>query len=126
MPARPELSASATRRSSRTSSRTPSTLVPELEGKTRVFYKNLPKKFVAGTLFDPKEMEVIIDAAVTLKDDESGETFTITTDHYGDFWFNGLKNDRTFTLTLAKDGKSKTIEGVSTSIDINVGDIPME
>ena len=71
-------------------------------------------------------MEVIIGATATLKDDESGETFTTTTDNYGDFWFNGLKDDRTFTLTLAKDGKSKTIEAVSTSIDINVGDIPME
>ena len=101
-------------------------LAPELEGKTRVYYKNLPKKFVAGTLYDPKEMEVIIGATVTLKDDESGETFTETTNHYGDFWFKNLQDDRTFTLTFAKDGKTKTIEGVSTEIDLNVGDIPME
>jgi plastocyanin len=92
----------------------------------KVTYRNLPKKFVAGTLYDPKEMEIIEGATVTLTDNESGETFTVTTDNYGDFWFNGLKDDRTFTLVFAKDGKSKTIEGVSTAIDLNVGDIPME
>ena len=101
-------------------------LVPEMAGKTRVYYKNLPKKFVAGTLYDPKQMEIIEGATVTLTDDQSGETFTATTDNYGDFWFNGLKDDRTFTLVFAKDGKSKTIEGVSTAIDLNVGDIAME
>jgi len=101
-------------------------LNPEAGTKSRVFYRNLPKKFVAGTLYDPNEKEVIIGAACTLTDDDSGETFTAVTDNFGDFWFRGLADDRSFTLTLAKDGKTKTIEGVTTEIDLSLGDIPLQ
>ena len=101
-------------------------LNPEAGTKSRVYYKGLPRKFVAGTLYDPKGKEVIIGANCTLKDVESGETFTTTTDNFGDFWFRGLKDERAFTLTLEKDGKTKTIDDVTTDIDLSLGDIPME
>ena len=32
--------------------------------KPRVYYKGLPKKFIAGTVFDPKADEVIIGGTV--------------------------------------------------------------
>ena len=98
---------------------------PELGIETKVFYLNLPKKFVAGTLYDPVEKEVVIDAKCTLMDSESRETFTVVTDHFGDFWFRGLKNDRTFSLTVEKEGMAKKIEGISTEKDVNLGDIPL-
>jgi tetrathionate reductase subunit B len=101
-------------------------LNPEAGTKSRVYYKGLPRKFIAGTLYDPKEKEVIIGAKCTLKDTDSAETFTTTTDNFGDFWFRGLKDDRAFTLTLEKDGKTKTIDDVTTDIDLSLGDIPME
>ena len=100
-------------------------LNPGAGTKSRVYYRNLPKKFVAGTLYDPNAKEVIIGAACTLTDDESGETFNATTDNFGDFWFRGLSDDRTFTLTLDKDGNSKTITGIRTQIDLSLGDIPL-
>jgi Fe-S-cluster-containing dehydrogenase component len=102
------------------------TLNPEAKTKSRVYYKGLPKKFVAGTLYDPKEQEVIIGATCTLTDVNSGETFTTTTDDFGDFWFRGLKDKCAFTLTLEKDGKTKSIDNVTTHIDLSLGDIPME
>ena len=42
---------------------------PELKTrpKPRVYYLNLPKKFIAGTVYDPVEEEVIIGATCTLK-----------------------------------------------------------
>jgi tetrathionate reductase subunit B len=101
-------------------------LNPQDGVKTRVFYKGLPKKFVGGTLYDPVEEEVIIGANCTLKDNESGEAFTTTTDHYGDFWFRDLKDNRMFTLTLEKNGNTKIVENVSTEIDLSLGDIPLE
>ena len=101
-------------------------LNPEAGTKSRVYYKGLPKKFIGGTLYDPKEKEVIIGANCTLKDIESDESFTVETDNFGDFWFKGLKDDRTFTLTLEKGGASKTIENVSSKIDLSLGDIPLE
>jgi Fe-S-cluster-containing hydrogenase component 2 len=101
-------------------------LLPGAKTKPRAYYKGLPKKFVAGTIYDPKEKEVVIGAKCTLKDDASGETFSAETDNFGDFWFNGLKDDRTFTLTVKKGKKSKVVEGVSSSKDLCLGDIPME
>ncbi len=97
----------------------------ELGLKTRVHYINLPRKFVGGTLYDPVEEEVIIGASCTLTDVESGESFMAETDNYGDFWFHGLQDDRVFSLTLAGDGKTRTIDAVSTARDVNLGDIPM-
>ncbi len=99
---------------------------PEAKTKSRVYYKSLPKKFIAGTLYDPGVKEVIIGATCTMKDDESGETFTEATNNFGDFWFKELEDDRTYTLTLEIDGASKTIDGIMTDIDRGLGDIPME
>lgn len=98
---------------------------PELSTKTRVYYLNMPKKFVGGTLYDPVEEEVIIGATCTLKDIQNGDTFKTETDGYGDFWFKELKDDRTFTLTLKKDKKRITIDSINTAKDVNLGDIPM-
>ncbi|MGI5940421.1 MAG: 4Fe-4S dicluster domain-containing protein [Thermoleophilia bacterium] len=98
---------------------------PELELVTRVHYLNIPKKFIGGTLFDPVTDEVLIGARCTLRDEANGESFTTETDGFGDFWFKDLNDDRTFTLQLEADGMSKTIEAISTSLDVNLGDIAM-
>jgi hypothetical protein len=45
---------------------------------------------------------------------------------FGDFWFRGLKDNRTFTLKLEKDGKSIFIDSICTDDDRNLGDIPFE
>jgi len=100
-------------------------LNPEAGTKSRVYYKNLPKKFIGGTLYDPIEKEVIIGATCTLKDTESNESFLATTDAYGDFWFRDLKDDRTFTLELKEGGKNKVMENICSDIDLSLGDIPL-
>ncbi len=101
-------------------------LNPGAGTKSRVYYKHLPRKFVAGTVYDPREKEVIIGADCTLKDNSSGETFTAVTDNFGDFWFRGLADDRTFTLTITKGRKSKTVRNIATATDLSLGDIPMK
>lgn len=100
-------------------------LNPEAGTKSRVYYKGLPKKFVAGTLYDPSEKEVIIGASCTMKDQESGEIFTETTSNFGDFWFKELRDDRSYSLTFEKDGVTMTMEDIKTDIDRGLGDIPM-
>ena len=99
---------------------------PEAKTKSRIYYKGLPKKFIAGTLYEPNIKEVIIGATCTLKDSESGEEFSETTNNFGDFWLKGLPDDRTYTLTIEKDGFTKEIEGLTTDIDRGLGDVPME
>jgi Fe-S-cluster-containing dehydrogenase component len=101
---------------------------PELKDtvKPRVYYLNVPKKFIAGTLYDPIEEEVVIGAAATLKDTKSGETCATETDAYGDFWFEGI-GDSTYDLELKSGAKVKTFSGLdTTAADLNLGDIPLE
>jgi Fe-S-cluster-containing dehydrogenase component len=88
---------------------------------TRVYYMNLPKRFIAGTVYDPTDKEVVIDATCTLSGDGSG---TATTDGFGDFWFEGLEVG-TFSLTISADGKTKTIDNISTEKDVSLGDIAL-
>jgi Fe-S-cluster-containing dehydrogenase component len=88
---------------------------------TRVYYMNLPKRFIAGTVYDPSAKEVVIGANCTLSGDGSGAT---TTDGFGDFWFEGL-DVGTFTLTIEGDGKTTTIADISTEKDVSLGDIAL-
>jgi Fe-S-cluster-containing dehydrogenase component len=97
------------------------TLHPEFGLTTRVQYKNLPKKFIAGTVFDPADMEVVIGATCTLSGASSA---TATTDNFGDFWFNDLPVGN-FSLTITAGGKTKQIDNISTEKDINIGDIAL-
>ena len=97
-------------------------LHPEYGTAPRVWYKHLPKKFVAGTVYDPMVKEVVIGAACTLAG--AGGTFTATTDNFGDFWLTGLPDDD-WTLTIEKDGVSKSIEVSTKEKDRGLGDIPL-
>ncbi len=101
-------------------------LKPERKAKDkpRVHYQNLPKRFVAGTVYDPKEKEVIIGANVTLSEvGGSKSSFHAKTDSYGDFEFEKLKVGK-FNLTIQKGKKSKEIK-VNTEKDVSLGDIPL-
>jgi tetrathionate reductase subunit B len=89
--------------------------------QVRVYYIGLPKRFIAGTVYDPATKEVVIGAACTLTGDGSA---TATTDDFGDFWFEGLKVG-TFSLEIKADGKSMTIADISTEKDVALGDIAL-
>jgi hypothetical protein len=100
---------------------------PELKNKLRprVYYLNLPRKFIAGTVYDPFEKEVIIGAICTLKETPGGKKYTVKTDSYGDFWFEGLKDGK-FNLEIKKGKKVKFFSSLNTSEkDINLEDIPL-
>ncbi len=93
--------------------------------KGRVFYMNWPKKFVAGTLYEPTEKEVISGATCTLTDKVSKQSWKVETNGFGDFWFEGLPDGGSYTLRLEKSGKTKVIDDIDGSKDVNLGDIPM-
>ena len=100
-------------------------LKPELGHKPRVYYLNIPKKFVAGTVYDPKAKEIVEGATCTLTGGK-GKALTATTDGFGDFWFRGLPDGATYTLRIAAKGfKTATIEDISTEKDVNLGDIAL-
>ncbi len=92
--------------------------------KPRVYYQNLAKRFIAGTVYDPAEKEVVIGANVTLAEAGSKKNLTAKTDSYGDFEFEKLPAGK-FTLEIAKGKASKTIKVDTTNQDVSLGDIPL-
>ena len=99
-------------------------LKPELPTRPRVYYLNLPKKWIAGAVYDQEADECTEGAKVTATNRVTGETLTTTTDHYGDFWLKDLK-DGSYTLLIEKTGYLTQKLGPidATAKDQNVGDI---
>ncbi len=101
-----------------------SPLHPETGLGPRVYYRRIPGQFIAGTVYDPVEKEVIIGGKCLLKYNE--KIWETETDAYGDFWFRDLPVD-TFDLTICADGfADKVFPGIRTDECRNLGDIPME
>lgn len=109
-----------------TAAGTVSQLGPVESTKPRVYYLNTPRRFIAGLVYDPVEKEVVKGARCILVDDESGEKRETQTDGFGDFWFEGLEQDMSFSLTIEAPGfVPLTYDSLSTSADVNLGEIPL-
>jgi tetrathionate reductase subunit B len=101
-------------------------LHPEFEAKPRVYYLGLPKSFVAGAVYSPEDDECVQDAVATLTDSDTGDKFTAKTDNFGDFWFEDMKVDHTYSLRIEKDEyHPQEIHDIRTAKDVNVGDIEL-
>ena len=87
-----------------------------------MLYKNLPKRFIAGTVYDPVSKNVVVGAKCTLTGDKG--TYSETTDGFGDFWFEDIEA-ADFTLKIEKDGKTKTIEVSTVEKDRGLGDVAL-
>lgn len=98
------------------------TLNPEFGLTTRVHYTELPKRFIAGTVYTPSDKEVAIGATCTLSGE--GGPYSATTDEFGDFWFHRLPA-ADFTLTVEKDGKRATVSVSTKERDIGLPDIAL-
>ncbi len=97
-------------------------LHPEWGTKPRVFYRGMPKTFIAATVYDPETKEVVIGAQVTATGE--GGTFTAVTDDWGDFWLRGLP-DADWTVTIEAGGKRKVVETSTKEKDQGLGDIAL-
>jgi hypothetical protein len=96
---------------------------PEAAVEPRVYYRNIPGKFIGGTVYDPVVKEVIIGAKVRAT--VGGKTYHTVTDNYGDFWFNDLPIG-VYTVVIEATGfKIKTFNDLRTVESINLGDIPL-
>jgi Fe-S-cluster-containing dehydrogenase component len=99
-------------------------LKPELPTRPRVYFLNLPKKWIAGAVYDKEADECTYGATVTATNLATGEKLTTKTDNYGDFWLKNLA-DGTYTLLIEKPGYLPQKLGPidATSKDQNLGDI---
>jgi tetrathionate reductase subunit B len=100
-------------------------LKPETKTGPRVYYVGIPKRFIAGAVYDPEADECLEGATVTLKADKGENISSITTDDFGDFWFEGLKIAK-YSLSVEKAGYlPREVSPVSTEKDINIGDLAL-
>jgi Fe-S-cluster-containing dehydrogenase component len=93
--------------------------------KPAVLYRNLPKRFIAGeVLLEGREDICASDIKVTLKGD-AGEQ-TCVTDFLGDFEFDGLDSNQSFTVLIeAKGYESREIQ-IKTQVDVILGEIVLK
>lgn len=112
------------------SSELPENAVPAVDGALggRLYYINIPGRFIGGTVYDPVEKEVIIGAVCSLREAGVAENFRhwrCETDSYGDFWFKDLPEGE-YELMIEYPGfETIGMCKLDTHNDINLGDIPM-
>jgi Fe-S-cluster-containing dehydrogenase component len=77
-----------------------------LEGKeTNVKYLNIPTVYLAGTVYQPKELdEVLVGAKVELTCRETGEKWETETNYFGDWEVEWLPKNKNFDITIQANG----------------------
>ena len=95
-------------------------LHPEYGTKPHVYYKGLPKKFIAATVYTPEDEEIVEGAKVTVTN--GNDTYEATTNSWGDFWIDGLADDE-WDVTIAKDGKEMKLSVSTVAEDRGLGDV---
>lgn len=93
-----------------------------LSETSHVYYKNLPKTFIAATVFDPEEMEIVEGAKVTAV--SPSDSFETETDEWGDFWLKEIPAGE-YEVTIAKDGKVKKLDVSTLEKDQGLPDIAL-
>ncbi|MBO7701588.1 MAG: carboxypeptidase regulatory-like domain-containing protein, partial [Eggerthellaceae bacterium] len=93
----------------------------QLTPGSRVYYLNLPKRFVAGEVYDEEADEVIEGMKIQLL--EGGSVVAETeSDGFGDFWFDQVE-PASYAVKFLFDGAEKTVDADATELDVNVGAI---
>ncbi|WP_418142370.1 carboxypeptidase regulatory-like domain-containing protein [Adlercreutzia equolifaciens] len=94
----------------------------KLSDGAHVYYKNLPKRWVAGQVVDALENEVVIGAKCILRRDGDVVAET-TTDEFGDFWFRQVE-PLEYKVVVEVEGRDpRTLEADAVEADVNLGRI---
>ena len=88
----------------------------------KVYYKNLPKRFVAGCVVDFAEREVVIGADIQLIGPEGSVVAEQKTDEFGDFMFDQVEANYYKVMIACEEGL-KTFDADATREDVNLGDL---
>lgn len=96
---------------------------PEYQAEPRVYWKGLPKPWIAGTVIDPVSDEVISGVAITSIDLFESGSVTVHSDEFGDFWIRGMEKDRKYRVEASKAGYQDFLAVVTTDRDQDLGTI---
>jgi hypothetical protein len=101
-----------------------SVLKPETGLRPQVYYRNVPGRFIAGTVYDPIRKEIIEYARITAV--TGGKIICALTDDFGDFWLRDLAVG-SYDLAITAPGyEPKYFEAIRTDSCVNLGDIPLD
>lgn len=99
---------------------------PEYQTRPKVYWKDLPKPWIAGTVIDAASDEVIPDLTITAVDLFEDRTVAVRSDEFGDFWLRSLENDRKYKIEIRKDGYDDVFMVVTTDRDQDLGTIALK
>lgn len=93
-----------------------------LTPRSRVYYLHLPKRFVAGEVYDEERDEVIEGMRIRLLED--GEIIAETeSDDFGDFWFDQVDPASYEVAFFDGECERRRVKADATDVDVNVGAI---
>ena len=103
-----------------------SIVLDEVKGLgAKVYYRNTPKRFVAGCVYDPDINEVLIGAQVGLFDSQGSQVASMETDDFGDWKFDQIEKGK-YTIKIAFDSyEAIAIEADVSQKDLFTGDCVM-
>ena len=98
--------------------------LPEVAGLgAHVYYRNLPKRFAAGCVYDADAQDVLIGAQVELLDTAGGVVTTQETDEFGDWMFDQIEPD-VYEVRISCSGYPDTrVPADVTKKDLFTGDL---
>ncbi len=96
-------------------------LHPEYGLKEKVCYIGLPKRFIAGTVVFGDKDECAENVNVTLIGEDGKKT--TKTNNYGDFEFEGLPEEKEYTVKIEHPGYALREFNARTKIDVYLGEI---
>ena len=96
-------------------------LTPEYLLKEKVRYIGLPKRFIAGTVVLKDKDECAAQAVVELSNGR--ETKRTNTNAFGDFEFEGLEPNQSFSLKISRPGYKEKKLRCTTVADTHVGEV---
>lgn len=101
-------------------------LHPEYETQPNVFYKGLPKPFLAGIVVDARSGEVVSGVKIEAVDLFNDKVVVRMTDGFGDFWLAGLVKGHRYRISMKKEGYRSITRVIAADTDRNIGDIHMD
>jgi len=96
-------------------------LHPEYGMREKVSYIGIPKRFIAGAVVFGDTDACGEGAKVMLEGD--GEKREVKADNYGDFEFEGLSADKTYTVRVEQAGYKAHKTEAKTKVDVYLGDM---
>jgi tetrathionate reductase subunit B len=94
---------------------------PEFQTKPLVYWRGLPKPWIAGIVIDAGTDEVVSGAAITSIDLFDDRAVTVRSDEFGDFWIRNLDKDRKYSVEIKKEGYEDFRAVVTTDDDQDLG-----